>query len=139
MILKNLSACFSSQNLNFFLTQAICWIKQHSCSKQFTGIPGDTIRDDSKSIIHIHNYFSGSVWFAPSSIDFTSNLLSEKAYFQDQFGSHHPTLMLQPTYCHNHNYLQDQFGSHHPSLMGGFGHPSTQFDHQAMRLSRCQR
>jgi len=31
---------------------------------------------------------------------------------------------------------KDQFGSHHPTLMGGFGHPSTQFDHQAMRLSR---
>ena len=41
---------------NFFFTQAICWIKQHSCSKQFTGIPGDPIHDNSKSIIHIHNY-----------------------------------------------------------------------------------
>jgi len=33
--------------------------------------------------------------------------------------------------------FQDQFGSHHPTLMGGFGHhPSGQFDHQAIRLSR---
>jgi len=36
----------------------------------------------------------------------------------------------------NSQGFQDQFGSHHPSLMGGFGHPSTQFEHQGIRLSR---
>ena len=43
-------------------------------------------------------------------------------------------------YNNNVNYQlsKDQFGSHHPTLMGGFGHhPSGQFDHQAIRLSRC--
>jgi len=36
----------------------------------------------------------------------------------------------------NSQGFQDQFGGHsHPTLMGGFGHPSPQFDHQGMRLS----
>ena len=45
-------------------------------------------------------------------------------------------------YLYNNNVncqlFKDQFGSHHPTLMSGFGHhPSSQFDHQAIRLSRC--
>ena len=45
-------------------------------------------------------------------------------------------------YLYNNNVncqlFKDQFGSHHPTLMGGFGHhPSSQFDPQAIRLSRC--